>query len=67
MRFPRLPLPMSVARGVTNARNRVFDLGDAVIPGGVALFDLVFGLQRDEDRGRAGLVRVGRCPRQGFA
>jgi hypothetical protein len=51
MRFPRFPLPMSVARGVTNARNRVFDLGDAVIPGGVALFDLVFGLQRTKIAG----------------
>jgi hypothetical protein len=51
MRFPRFPLPMSVARGVTNARNRVFDLGDAVVPGGVALFDLVFGLQRTKIAG----------------
>lgn len=46
MRWPALPLPLPVARAVLDARQRVLDLADLVVPGHIALFsDVVFGLQ----------------------
>lgn len=47
MRFPTLPLPLSVARAVFGVRRRVVDLADAAVPGEFTLFsDVAFGLQK---------------------
>ncbi len=52
MRFPALPVPLSVARGVIGARRHVQDLADAAVPGEVALLmDVVFGLQKTKIAG----------------
>ena len=52
MRFPALPLPLWVARGIIGARRRVLDLADATVPGEIALFsDVVFGLQKTKIAG----------------
>ena len=51
MRLPSVPLPLAVARGFTGARRRMFDVADAGVPGGVALSDMVFGLQRTKIAG----------------
>ncbi|MEE3067430.1 MAG: methyltransferase [Actinomycetota bacterium] len=52
MRFPALPLPLSLARAVIGARRRVLDLADAALPGQAALFlDVVFGLQKTKIAG----------------
>ena len=52
MRFPALPLPLSVARAMIGARRRVLDLADAAVPGEIALFfDVMFGLQKTKIAG----------------
>ena len=54
MRIPDLPLPLPlwVARAVLDARRRVLDLADALVPGEIALFsDVVFGLQKTKIAG----------------
>lgn len=52
MRFPALPLPLSLARAVLGARRRVLDLADTVLPGQATLFlDIVFGLQKTKIAG----------------
>ncbi len=52
MRFPALPLPLSLARAVLGARRRVLDLADTGLPGQAALFlDVVFGLQKTKIAG----------------
>jgi hypothetical protein len=46
MRWPVLPLPLPVARAVLDARRRVFDFADVLVPEQIALFsDVVLGLQ----------------------
>lgn len=69
MRFPALPLPLWIARGVLSTRQRILNLADVMVPGEIALFsDVVFGLQRTKIAGvlvSSGLAdALGENPRQ---
>jgi len=52
MRLPFLPLPLWVARGVIDLRERLLGLADATVPGEITLFlDVIFGLQKTKIAG----------------
>ena len=46
MRLPPLPLPLAAMRAGLEARRRVLDLADALVPAEAALLDVSWGMQR---------------------